>query len=175
MTLALFLAVLLVAEGYVYGALALSVHHKSQILKCHYSVDLSSIQIERPSWDMWKRQLGDHFDRLAARTPEDGDDFAVGVSFVVEIENPTAFDVHVEHSEIEIRHRDSELARARIDPIHVAAGTRGRRRVDLALQLNMDDVAWDRDLFAIEAWRITLYVDVAPHLRMPVYLLHPEN
>jgi hypothetical protein len=77
---------LLAANGYGYGRLAVSVRAKSQLLKCHYHLVLSSFRLDTSS-------LPSLLDDEARLT----------VTFDVEIENPTALDVAVEDSRLELR------------------------------------------------------------------------
>ncbi|WP_428261728.1 LEA type 2 family protein [Haliangium sp.] len=147
---------LLGANVYLYGHLLISAHHKSQVLKCNYSVDLGSFRLGRPD-------LGD----LLA------DEVAVDLGFAVEIENPTRFDLDIEDSELEVAHQGRVVARTRLARVAVPAHQTRAQEVDLELRVDPGAVAFDSALIDPKRWQITLYLDVAPYLRIPVYLLHP--
>lgn len=149
--------VLLAANAYVYGNLALSAHHKSQVLKCDYEIDFGSFDFERPA--------------LATLLE---DEATVGVSFDVHIDNPTGFDVDVEDSELVVEHRSTVVARTRLGALAVPAGQARTRRVSLSLTVEPRSLTLDRSLIDPKSWRVTLYIDVTPHLRVPVYLVHPD-
>ncbi|GAB4564699.1 MAG: hypothetical protein Tsb0020_15120 [Haliangiales bacterium] len=151
------LLLLLGANGYLYGSILQSAHHKSQLLKCHYEVDFSSFDIEKPS-------LGEIFN----------DQVALAVSFDVVIENPTAFDVDVEDSELIVSHREKSVARSLLTALAVPAGQTRTQTIELTLAIDPQTLSWDRALLDLKTWEITLYLDIAPYLRMPVYLLHPR-
>lgn len=148
---------LLAANAYVYGNLALSAHHKSQVLKCGYEIDFGSFDLERPA--------------LATLLE---DEVTVGVGFDVRIDNPTRFDVDIEDSEVVVEHRGAVVARTRLGALAVPAGQARTQRVDLSLTVDPRSLTLDRGLIDPKTWRITLYIDVTPYLRVPVYLLHPD-
>lgn len=149
-----FFALVLGGCGWLFTNVVLSAHHKSQLLKCNYSVDLLSARAELPS-------IRELFDGK----------LTVGASVKLAIANPTAFDVEVEENRVEITHGKEVLATTRITPFKVAAGQAVKRRI--AFQLSTDASAiFDkgRALFK-SGWTITLYLKVASGFELPVYLL----
>ncbi len=147
---------LLVFNSYRFGALVLSLHHKSQILKCDYSVDLGSFGVETPSLTAL---LDDRVD--------------VGVHFDVVIENPTEFDVEIEKNRVELVHGGDRVGTTKLSPVRVASGEKVVQRVALTLSVKPSMLRKGLDLIEPEAWEATLYLEVAPGFEFPVYLLRP--
>ena len=145
---------LLFANGYAYGALGIAVHKKSQILKCDYSVEWSSFKLEKPG-------LGSLLQRK----------IDVGVSFEVEIENPTQFAVELEENRFEVRHEGALVGTGKLSPVRVEAGETVVKRVGVKLDIDANLVLRGRTLLEQEPWSITLLIDVAPGFDFPVYLL----
>lgn len=146
---------LLVWCGYTFGSLTWSVHKKSQILKCNYSLVWSSFDVDLPG-------LGS----LLRDRPE------VGVSFEIEIENPTGAPVELEENRIELRHRGDLLGTVRLRPFRVDAGSTARQRVGASLELSPATLARrNTGLISLDAWTITLYIEVAPGFEFPIYLV----
>jgi hypothetical protein len=142
------------AGGYVSGGLALSVHHKTQILKCDYSLVPDSLRFARP------RLRG-----LLRGQVE------IGVAFELKIVNPTAFDVELEKNRLEVRHERDLVATSRLDPMQIPAGGRRVQRLRLAVALSPGVLRKGRDLLR-DRWSITLFVEVVPGVDFPVYLKH---
>ena len=155
--LALFL--LLVGNAYAFGVVGSSLHHKSQILKCHYRVDWDSFGFERPGW------LG-----LLGQTID------VGVHIDVDIENPTPFLVKIENNRVDVRHDGQEVATTKLSPLTVEPGHSSRQRVSFTLALSRDALLHEgRELFSADGWQIILYVEVASGFWFPIYLWPPLN
>jgi hypothetical protein len=138
------------ANVYAFGVVGLSLHHKSQILKCRYQIVPSSLQI--------------NFD-LAA--------LAVALRMDLEIENPTSFDVEIEKNRLDARHAGMPFAMAQLSPLRVPAGTRVTQHVELPIRLNTHALSKGRELLDWKKWAVTLYVEVTPRFELPVYLLVP--
>ncbi len=153
----LVLLAVLGANGYAFGAVGKSLLHKTQILKCHYSVDLSSFGIDRPS-----------FGSLL------GNKLEVAVHFDVEIENPTKIDVEIEKNRLEIKHDGKLIATTSLAPIAIAHNSTERQRVDLSIELSMSLISQGRDLFTSGGWEMILYLQVTENLELPVYLMVDE-
>jgi MFS family permease len=154
----LVLAALLGWNGYRYGALVLSIHHKSQLLKCDYSVDTSSFGVDRPG--------------LTALLD---DDITLGVHFDVRITNPTEFKVEIEDNRLELRHGGELMGITKLSPLSVESGATVDQRVVLSLQMEPTKLAKGLDLLDLEDWEMTLYLEVAPHFELPVYLLRRDR
>jgi hypothetical protein len=145
---------LLAANGYAFGALGLSVHHKSQLLKCEYSIDFESFGMDKPS--------------LAALL---SDRLEVGVHVDVRIHNGTEYDVIIEDSEVVIEHRGAHLATTRLAPLSAPAGQAVTQTLRFTVEATPSMIARGRELLGGDGWHMTLYVDVTPHLRLPIRLL----
>lgn len=139
---------------YIYGAIGLSAHHKSQLLKCDYSIHWSSISLERPS--------------LSSLL---GGEIKVGVKVDMDITNPTAFDVRLEDTHLEVRHEKDLLAQSEIDPIDVPAGETRMQTLRFEIKLDASQLLKGRELLE-DKYNFTLIIDVAPGVEFPIYLRH---
>ncbi|MGH2830115.1 MAG: hypothetical protein ACRDJM_06500, partial [Actinomycetota bacterium] len=144
-------------NGYRFGALVLSVHHKSQVLKCQYDVDWSSFGVDAPG--------------LAALLD---DRVEVGVHFDVRIHNPTEFAVEIERNRVELRHGGELVGTTRLSPVAIAPGQTVERRVALSVEMTPSQLRKGLELLDPAAWEATLYLDVAPGFEFPVYLVRRE-
>jgi hypothetical protein len=151
---ALLLVALLTIELWAYGAVALAFHHKSQILKCNYSVLPTTLRFERP------KLLG----LLRGRVD-------VGVRFDLRIENPTRYDVSIENNRLEVRHAGSLVASGKLAPMAVPGGKTRVQTLSLSLSLRPAVLAKGRALLK-DKWSATLYIEVAKGLEFPIYLRH---
>ena len=149
----LLLGAILTVSTWLYASVALSIHHKSQLLKCDWSVDLASTRVDLP-------RLGDILEER----------MSFGVSVNVRVRNPTPFDVDIEKNRIDVEHGQELVASSRITPFRVPAGAVGETPVAFRLSVDPSFVLKGRDLFR-SGWRITLYVDVGRGFELPVYLL----
>lgn len=149
---------LLAWNGYRFGAVGRSLHHKTQILKCHYAVDWSSFSPELPSALDLAR---------AVRT----DAITVGVSFDVTITNPTEVDVEIEDNRIEIEQQDQLVAKTALPTLAVPAGAIRTQRITFPLTVTPSQALRIRDLFTTDGWSITLWLEVAEGFEFPVYIV----
>ena len=149
---------LLAGNAYVYGSLGLAVHHKSQLLKCQYNVDFSSLDLDLPGL---KSLLGEQI--------------AVSASVDVAITNPTPFDVVIENSEVVVSHEGTPVSRAHIASLSVAAGTTATRRLAFTLSGSPGVIARGTGLFDRTKWQLILYADIAPFLRMPIPIVRSDT
>ncbi len=136
---------------YVLGAIGLAIHHKSQLLKCHYRTAWTSVRLEAPTLS----------------------DPTVGARITVEIENPTPFDVQLEQNRIELAKDGQPVATTRLDPMRVPAGARTEQVVRARLALHADALRLGRSLVGLQGWSLTLWLEVAPGVEVPVSLLAP--
>ncbi len=155
-----FLLGLLAWNGYRLGAVGLALHHKSQILKCEYSLDWTSVGIDRPG----------PIDLIGGLRR---DAVEVGVHFDVTIKNPTRFDVEIEENRLEVVHAGQRVATARLTPVRVPAHGQVEQRMALPLRLTPSQLARGTELLRAEGWAITLYLEVASGFELPIYLLDP--
>lgn len=145
-------------NGYRFGAIGRSVYHKTQILKCDYDVSLSSFGIDTPSL----------LSMVGSGKLE------VGVHFELRIKNPTSIDVRLEDNHIDIAHAGDLIGEATISPMTVPAGETITKRVGFEVSLSPLELRKGTELFAGDAWTITLYIEVADGFEFPIYLLHPD-
>ena len=149
---------LVLANIYAYGALTLAIHHKSQILKCHYDVEWTTFDIDRPSLT----------GLLANRID-------LGASIDIRIANPTRFDVAIEDNEIIVRHQSQPVATTRIAPMAIPAGQTVTQKLAFSVVIQPSLIARGLDLLDRDAWQLTLYIDVAPYVRVPFVLLGKDR
>lgn len=148
------LVAVLAVELWAYGAVALAIHHKSQILKCNYSVVPTSLRFDRP------KLLG----LLRGRVD-------VGVRFDLRVENPTRYDVSIENNRLEVRHGESLVATGKLAPMAVPAGKTRVQTLALSLSLRPAVLVKGRALLK-DKWSATLFLEVAKGLELPIYLRH---
>lgn len=149
---------LLAWNGYRFGAVGRSLHHKSQILKCDYDVDWSSFSADTPSaLDL----IG------AART----DTLKVSASFEVGITNPTSIDLEIEDNRLEVLQQGQLVAVTSLPRVRVRAGTTEKVRVALPLTVKPSQALRIRELLTTKGWTMTLWLRVADGFDFPVYLL----
>jgi len=141
---------LFAANVYAFGVVGLSLHRKSQILKCHYSVVPSSLHVDL-----------------------DLTELRVNLRLDLEIENPTPFDVEIEKNRLDARHAGMPFAMAQLSPLRVPAGARTIQHVELPIRLNAQALSKGRELLDWKKWAMTLYIEVTPRFELPVYLLTP--
>lgn len=144
-------------NGYAFGTVGRSLYHKSQILKCHYRVDLDSFELAKPSL------IGSVISRK----------IDVGVSFDVDIENPTAIDVAIEDNRIVADHGGDEVATGRLSPVAIPAGKTIRHHASLRASISPLEIAKGRALLSGDGWQVILYLEIAEGYEFPVYLVTP--
>jgi hypothetical protein len=146
------------ANVWLFGAVALSLHHKSQILKCHYRVVPSSLQVDLPE-----------LSTVLAN------DVHVTLRLDLEIENPTAFDVEIEQNRLELRFEGVPVAFTTVTPLAVPAHLSRTAHVELPLAVNLSVLRRGRALLDRDRWSATLYLRVTPDLEFPFYLLTAQE
>lgn len=151
---------LLLGNAYVYGSLGLAVHHKSQLLKCQYDVDFSSLDLDLdlPGVKALLRK-----------------EVEVAATVDVRITNPTPFDVVIENSEVVVSHEGTAVSRARIASLSVRAGTTTTQRLAFTLSGSPTIIARGTGLFDPDQWQLILYADIAPFLRMPIPIVRADR
>jgi hypothetical protein len=150
-------AALFAINVYAFGAVGLSLHRKSQILKCHYHIDPKSIDVDLPG--------------VAALLH---DPVELKVRLDLTVDNPTPYDVDVEQNRIEVRHEGALMAVASLSPLSVAAGQSHTQRLEVPFRLHPSAaIQKGRRLLDARAWTATLFLEVVPGFEFPVYLLAP--
>ncbi len=137
---------IMIVSSVVFARLADSAHAKSQILKCQYRVDWSSLDYELPSFS----------------------DLSLGLSFDVEITNPTEVDVRIEDSRLEIQNDHRYFATANMGQIQVAAGQARRQKVEIRLQVAISRLLEFRSLMD-KPWDFILWVSMDKDWEFPIY------
>ena len=145
---------MLAANAYAFGSAGLSIHHKSQLLKLDYDVDLTSLSVETP-------RLRDLLARRASGA----------LLFDVDVNNPTDFDVEIEDNRIEVTHAGEVIAESALPRLDVKAGESVRTAVRVPLSVKPAMLAKGLDLVDLESYEVTLYLQIAPHFELPVYLI----
>ena len=152
------LAALLAVNVYAFSSVAMSLHHKSQLLKCHYTLVPSSLHVDLPKWSelSWK-------------------EVKLNVRADVDIENPTAFDVDIERNRLVFRHEGVEVVQTELSPFAVPSGGRKVTHVELPVVLRPEVFKHWRQLIELSRWELTLYLQVTPQLEWPIHILTPTR
>ncbi|MBA3452493.1 MAG: hypothetical protein H0T42_05280 [Deltaproteobacteria bacterium] len=145
-------------NAYRFIAVGRSLHHKSQILKCEYTVDWGSFRANTPS----------AFELASALRKNS---ITVGIGFDVTIHNPTSTLVEIEDNTFEVRQRAQLVAETRLPPLRIDPGTTQKVAVELPLTIKPSQVLRIRELITTEGWSMTLFVRVADNFTFPIYVL----
>jgi hypothetical protein len=149
---------LLAWNGWRFGVIGRSLHRKTQILKCDYTID----------WNSFSAQTPTALDLIeAART----DSLTVGVSFDVTVGNKTGVDVEIEDNRIEIRQLAQLVAETKLPRGLIPTGTAQKLHVTLPLRVAPSQALRIRELFTTKNWTITLFLQVDNDFTFPIYLL----
>jgi len=143
------------ANLWAFSAVALSLHHKSQLLKCRWTLVPGTLHISPPDLKkLWR-----------------GDGGAMGLDADVEIENPTPFDVEVEENRVEAAHGGVVVATTALPRLRVPAGGRARQHLAVPLELRRELMERWRSLLEWKRWSVTMHLRVADAFELPIYLL----
>lgn len=139
-----------------HGLIAMSMHHKSQLLKCHYNIDWSSMDLTLPSFGAFIK--GEQNTSL---------------SFLLEIHNPTVFDIAVEQSTLSIWQNKQLVSRTHVNAFSVASGATTVHKMHF-------DILFDaKSLFSIEevatGWEIQLEFELLPGIPFVIQLMAANN
>lgn len=132
--------------------LGVAIKDKSQILKCHYTVDWASVEVDKPG-------LGG----LLKGEVE------VGVSFEVEIDNPTELPVRIENNRLVAEDDGKVVAEGRLAPFEVPAGGKSRNRVGMNVKVRAGALLEGASLNPA-AWGLVLYIQLTDDLEFPIPL-----
>ena len=157
-------------NSYLFISLGQALHHKSQLLKCNYSVDFSSLGFHLPksSGSGWKGVLKSALGAVLSGKVE------VGAYMTVTIRNPTRFDVEIEKNRIDVKHEETVVANTWLSPVKVPAGETVSHKLDFKIRIDPRVALKGRELLE-NKWRITLYLQIDPNFEFPVYLLSPDG
>jgi len=143
---------LLLITVFLHSRLLVSLHHKSQLLKANYDIDWSSIDYKLPSFSEFTK--GKSFSSL---------------SFYVEVENPTEFDILVEKSQLFVFKGDLELAVVDITGFELASRKLERIKIQLDSNSDLSEVNGIHNLS--EDWQLTMHVEVWPGIPFIINLI----
>jgi hypothetical protein len=146
------LLALFAANAWLYGNIALSLHHKSQLLKCHYG--LAGLKVDLPELS---RALLQHLE--------------LKLNLDLEIENPTDFDVEIERNRLEVKYEGALVAKTSISPLAVPAHQKRTPHVEIPIALDTSILKKGRELFDKSRWTATFYLTIADDFELPIYLL----
>ncbi len=147
-----FLAVLLVVGVTFHSLVAMSLHHKSQFLKCEYDIDLSSIDIDMPS--------------LLSLA---GGEREAKLSFDLRVTNPTEFDLMIEKSHLNIWQNDHLISRIQITELSVVSGDSIEQPMSFNMKLNTSLLSGFKGL--MDGWVVQLEFDLLPGIPFVVKVL----
>jgi hypothetical protein len=153
LALAAVVAGVLAVGGWMGGHLAVVLAEKSQILKCRYVPDWSSIKVTKPALS-------------SLLTGKVG----LGIALDVDITNPNTLAVAIEKNRLVLSDGTRDLAEGHLSPMRIPAGE--RRRQHLALQMDVEVTSLVASLvhFDIRDLRITLFLEIGDGLEYPIYL-----
>lgn len=143
---------------YRFGTVGRSLHHKSQLLKCDYQLDTSSLHADTPS-------------ALDLVTGLKRDRITITAGFDVTVTNPTGIDVEIENNRLELRQHGELIAQAQLPRGKVPAHGVQRLAVTVPLSIAPSQALHVRQLLTTKAWSLTLYLEVADGFEFPIYLL----
>jgi len=143
---------ILASGGYIATRVGLLLADKSQILKCRYAVDWSTLRFEQPDLGGLLRA-----------------EVSVAVAFEVTIDNPTGLPVRLEDNRLVVSDGDVVIATSRLTPLEVPAHGITRTRVGLDAKVRAASILEGASLDP-RAWDLTLYVALDGSLELPVYL-----
>lgn len=145
------LAVLAFA-AYVLLNLGLALKDKSQILKCRYTVDWASVQVDKPGLGgLLKGEV------------------QVGVSFEVEIDNPNALPVRIEKNRLVAEDDGKVIAEGRLAPFEVPANGKSTTRVGLDVTVKASSLL-EGASFNPASWGLILYLELSDDFELPIPL-----
>ncbi len=122
---------------------AVSFHHKSQILKCEYDLDWGSLDAQFAGFR--EAFLGGQSTRL---------------HFDLTLHNPTPFDVRIEKSQLLIKQNDQLISQTFINSLEVGAGQTQTQRVEIEAAINLKHLSTFGGL--TEGWQVFLVFDILP-------------
>jgi hypothetical protein len=163
---------------YAFGGLARTIHHKSPLFKCQYSIVEGSFDLEPPSVvGALSDLVRGRFKEAVPKVIDAVGDAREGkvktlFSFDLEIKNENEVPLQLEENRLELRYKSDLITTTRIQPFQVAPGTTKIETIALKVSLNKElikqlPLIWSEGTGDLE---ITLYVRVAKYLELPIYL-----
>lgn len=145
------LALLLLVNLFFHGRLLQSFHHKSQFLKCEYQVDWDSFNLDTPG-----------LSALFSGKSE------IDFSFILQVKNPTAFDLVVENSTLTLEQYGKEFAKVDLDEFSVRSGEVKNNTIHLKSKLDAE--ALSNFVNLLNGWDIKLEFELFPGIPFAVYV-----
>ncbi len=133
----------LIAMLFLHGKLIESLHHKSQLLKAEYSVDWSSFESSSSLSELLF-----------------GGKSLTDLTFDVEINNPTQYDIAIENSTIHVEKQAAVIANIALAGFEVPAGENKKITIKLDSDRVVGSLGELKDI--LEDWRVDLYLDLWP-------------
>lgn len=143
---------ILALGSYITGQVLQSLVAKTQVLKCEYSIVPDTFAFDSPS-------------AMALLAGE----VRVGVRFTVDIQNPTTYDVRLEHTRIEVLDEGKLIAQGRLSPLLVPALGEARSEVGLELAIRASSLLENISLNPTK-WGIQLVLELDSGIEFPVPL-----
>ncbi len=147
---------LLLVTVFLHSRLLVSLHHKSQLLKANYDIDWSSIDYQLPSFSEFTE--GKSFSSL---------------SFYVEVENPTEFDIVVEKSRLFVFKSDLELAVVDVTGFKLASKNLKRIKIQLDTNSDLSKMGGLHNLS--KDWLVNMHLEVWPGIPFVINLIETES
>jgi hypothetical protein len=144
---------------WAFSAVALSLHHKSQLLKCKWTVVPGTLHITPPDIVKLARGQGS----------------SMSLEAEVEVANPTRFDVEIEDNRVEAAHGGVVVATTALPKMRVPAGGRAVERVVIPLELRRELLERWRSLLEWRRWSVTMHLRVADRFELPIYLVRETS
>lgn len=146
------IAAILAGGTWIMGRLGSVLAHKSQILKCEYRVDWTTLSVDTPNL------VGLVHGEVTAE-----------VSFDVEIANPNRIAVRIEDNRLVASDDGVVIAESRLSPLIVPARGSTRTRVWLDVRARAKSLLEGISLNPAR-WDLTLYVALDEGFELPIYL-----
>lgn len=146
------MATLMVLGVSFHSLVAMSMHHKSQFLKCAYDIDRGSMDLDMPS-----------FSELA-RGEKDAT-----LSFDLNIYNPTDYDLIIESSHLNIWQNGHLISRTLITELDVSNGETVNQPMSFKMHLDTKLLSGFRNL--TKGWTVQVELELLPGIPFIVQVL----
>ena len=137
------ISLILISSLFLHSRIVISLHHKSQLLKADYDIDWSSIQYELPSFS--ELTQGKAFSNL---------------SFEMQVNNSTEFDIVVENSILYITQKERNIATIKLSSFSLPAGETHKIKINLGSNTEFSNLSEFNNL--MNDWKINMEIDIWP-------------
>jgi len=172
---------LLFMNLYAFGGLARTIHHKSPLFKCEYSIVEDSFEVETPSV---LGAIGDlvqgRFREAVPKVIDAVGDIRQGkvktkLSFELQIKNDNQVPLKLEENRLELRYKSDLITTTSLQPFEVPAGEKRVEKIALAVELDKELIKklpqiWSEGTQDLD---LRLYIRVTRYLELPIYLKSP--